>query len=106
MATFTFITDYQGGTYISQQEADDLRSACYRWKEHVMSGGYISNLDIAQFSNAFDSDVDELPPVAIDYVSSVWIFQLLILDEMLTAHIILTDVFTHVEAVSKLSHLS
>jgi hypothetical protein len=91
MATFTFITDYQGGTYICQQTADDLHPACYLWKDHVVSGKYIPNLNTHQFSEAFETDMDDLPPVAIDEVSNVWIFQLLLGDDTLTVHIVQTD---------------
>lgn len=91
MATYTFITDYLGGTYISQQTASDLRSACVKWKDHVVQGKYIQNLILVQFTRAFDCDIDELPPVAIDEVSNVWLFQLLIGDNMLNLHIIQTE---------------
>jgi hypothetical protein len=94
MATFTFITDYKGGTYISQQEAADLPAACYRWKDHVISGGYIQDLNAKQFGIVFDADIHELPPVAIDDTINVWLFQLLIEDNMLITHIILTDLST------------
>lgn len=105
MTTFTFITDYRGGTYISQQSADDLHTACQLWKDHVISGKYIQHLNVKQFSGAFDADIEELPPLAIDEVSNVWIFQLLIGDDMLTAHIVQTDLSTSdVAAMPKSSH--
>lgn len=91
MATFTFITDYLGGTYICQQTADSLPSACHLWRDHVVSGRYIQDLNVHQFSEAFDADIDELPPVAIDEIMNVWLFQLLLGEEMLSTHIILTD---------------
>ena len=91
MATFTFITDYQGGTYISQQKADDLLSACYCWRDHVLSGNYIQNLEPDQFASTFNTDIEELPPVAIDDVINVWLFQLFISGSILNLHIILTS---------------
>ncbi len=91
MAIFTFITDYQGGTYISQHEADHLPEACTMWKDHVVRGNYIPDLDARQFAKAFDVDIDELPPVAIDTVSNVWLFQLLLNGDLLNVHIVQTD---------------
>lgn len=91
MATYTFITDYQGGTYISQHAADDLSAACGLWKAHVADGDYIPDLDARQFTKAFEADIDELPPVAIDEVRNVWLFQLLLNDDLLNVHIIQTD---------------
>lgn len=105
MATFTFITDYRGGTYISQHSADDLPNACYLWKDHVVSGKYIQHLSVKKFASAFDADIEELPPLAIDEVSNVWIFQLLIGDDMLTVHIIQTDLsMSDVAEMPKSSH--
>lgn len=63
MPIFTFITDFRGGTYICQKTAADLRTACFLWKEDIVSGGYVQHLDVAAFSEAFDADIDELPPV-------------------------------------------
>jgi len=94
MKTFTFITDYQGGTYISQQTANGLLDACHHWKDHILSGRYIQDLDVHQFAEAFDADINELPPVGIDEVINVWVFQLIITDHMLSVHIVLTDLST------------
>lgn len=91
MPTFTFITDYRGGTYICQKAATDLRSACLLWKDDVVSGGYVQNLNPASFSEAFDAYIDELPPIAIDTISNVWVFHLLFGRYMLDLHIIQTD---------------
>ena len=94
MKTFTFITDYQGGTYISQQTANGLLDGCHHWKDHILSGRYIQDLDVHQFAEAFDANINELPPVGIDEVINVWVFQLIITDHMLSVHIVLTDLST------------
>lgn len=91
MRTYTFITDYRGGTYICQKSAADLRTACAMWKEDIASGGYVQHLDVKAFSKAFDADIDEFPPLPIDEVSNVWIFHLLFGRYMLDLHIIQTD---------------
>ena len=91
MATYTFITDFRGGTYICQKNADDLRSACTLWREEIASGGYVQHLNVKAFVKAFDADIDELPPVPLDEVKNVWLFQLLLGDDMLDLHIVQTD---------------
>ncbi len=91
MPTYTCITDFRRGTYVCQKDADDLRTACYLWKDDVASGGYIPNLDAEAFSNAFESYINELPPVALDTVKNVWSFDLLLVKYMLSLHIIQTD---------------
>ena len=91
MPTFTFITDFRGGTYICQKSAGDLRTACFLWKEDIVSGDYVQHLDVQAFAKAFDADIDELPPLPMDEVSNVWIFHLLFGRYMLDLHIIQTD---------------
>ncbi len=65
MATFPFIAEYPGGTYISQHSADDLRSACFLWKDHVVEGRHVKHLKEKAFHKAFEADIDGLPPVAL-----------------------------------------
>lgn len=91
MPTFTFITDYRGGTYICQKTAADLRSACFLWKDEIVSGGYVQHLDMEAFSKAFDADIDELPPLPIDEVSNVWLFHLMFGRYVLDLHIVQTE---------------
>ena len=91
MPTFTFITDYRGGTYICQKQAKDLYAVCLLWKQDIVEGGYVQNLDTGAFANAFANDFDEFPPNAIDEVSNVWLFHLLFGRYALDVHIIQTD---------------
>jgi hypothetical protein len=91
MATFTFITDFRGGTYICQKNADDLRAACLLWKEDIVAGGYVEHLDAVKFSEAFEEDFEELPPVALDEVMNVWVFHLAFGKHMMDVHIVQTD---------------
>lgn len=92
MKTYTFITDYQGGTYICQKEADDLRKGCFLWSQDIFKGGYIPNLDTKAFCKAFELDIDEFPPQPLDALQNVWLFHLLLgEDEMMDVHIVKTD---------------
>ncbi|HOY06386.1 MAG TPA: hypothetical protein PLO67_13340 [Saprospiraceae bacterium] len=91
MSTYTFITDFQGGTYICQKEAATLRTACSLWQEDLASGGYVPNLKVKTFAKAFQSDIDEFPPVALDTLQNVWLFHLTIGDEQMDVHVIQTD---------------
>ena len=91
MPTFTFITDYRGGTYICQKAAADLRTACFLWKDEIVTGRYVQHLDVEAFSKTFDADIDELPPLPIDEVSNVWLFHLMFGRHMLDLHIVQTE---------------
>lgn len=92
MATYTFITDFQGGTYISQHPGKDLREACTQWRDHILSRGHIHLLDGKAFAQAFEADFEELPPVALDELTHVWGFQLLVREDLLDVHFVQTDV--------------
>lgn len=91
MATYTFITDYQGGTYITQKESSDLHTSCIMWKEAIASGGFISNLKAKEFSQSFDADFNEFPPLPLNELRNVWIFHVLLDDDQMDVHIIQTD---------------
>lgn len=91
MAIYTFITDFQGGTYICQKSAPDLRKACTMWKEEIVSGDYIPKLKARVFSKAFDEYIDEFPPVAIDELRNVWLFHLSLGADQMDLHIVQTD---------------
>jgi len=91
MPTYTLITNYQGGTYICQKEADDLRKGCFLWRDDVSFGGYIPNLNTQAFVKVFELEIDEFPPQPIDTLQNVWLFHLMLGDDMLDLHIIQTD---------------
>lgn len=91
MATYTFILDYQNGTYISQKEADDLRSACFAWKEEIATGGYIPGLNPKVLTEVFEESIDEFPPQPIDGLQNVWLFHIMLDDDMMDVHIVQTD---------------
>ncbi len=92
MPTYTFITDFRGGTYICQKGAEDLSKGCLLWKEDIANGGYIPKLNTKAFIKAFNEDIDEFPPQPIDTVQNVWLFHLMLGDTQLDLHIIQTDI--------------
>jgi hypothetical protein len=72
--TFTFITDFRGGTYISQVKANDVDAAVFAWVEQLkVDKNAIKNLrekTIAQlYQEAKDQD-HRL--VALEGVKNVW----------------------------------
>lgn len=91
MPTYTFITDFQGGTYICQKEATTLRAACVMWKDDVASGGYIPKLKAKAFCQSFEADIDEFPPVALDTLRNVWLFHVSVEDDQMDVHVVQTD---------------
>ena len=92
MSTYTFLTEFQGGTYICQKVASDLTSACLLWKEDIAFGGYVPNLNTQAFIKVFELEIDEFPPQPIDTLKNVWLFHLMLgEDDQLDLHIIQTD---------------
>lgn len=74
MATFSFITEFLGGTYISQHEAPDVHRACSVWRDHLVEERPFADLDAVLFSNEFDFYIDFMPPVAMDNLKHIWAF--------------------------------
>jgi len=68
-----------------------VRAACLLWKEDIRSGAYVPDLNVRDFAKAFDADNEELPPVPLDTLRNVWLFHLMIGDELLNVHIVQTD---------------
>jgi hypothetical protein len=72
--TFTFITDFRGGTYISQVKANDVDAAVISWveqlKEAKNSIKHLREKTIAQiYQEAQDQDHR---PGALEGVKNVW----------------------------------
>jgi hypothetical protein len=91
MPTFTFITEFRGGTYISQQKAEDVLEACLLWRKDLAEGGYVAHLDVSAFNRTFERDFAEFPPLPIDTVDNVWVFHLPMGRYTLDAHVVQTD---------------
>lgn len=91
MPTYTFITDYRGGTYITQKTAPDLHEALIFWQQEIASGGYVAQLDTVVFLRKFEESAEAFPPANIDTVSNVWLFHLLMGRYMMDVHIIQTE---------------
>lgn len=91
MPTYTFITDYRGGTYITQKTAPDLQEALVFWQQEIASSGYVAHLDTAVFLRKFEESAEAFPPANIDTVSNVWLFHLLMGRYMMDVHIIQTE---------------
>ena len=74
MATFSFITEFLGGTYISQHDSPDLRTACMMWRDHLIRDKPFPELDTDAFSGEFDFYIDFMPPVAVETLANIWTF--------------------------------
>jgi hypothetical protein len=94
MALYTFISEYAGGTYIRQVEADALMPACTGWADQIVRGKDIPDLKESEFREAFQEDIVEFPPIAIDTTVNVWYMSLLVEDELLSVNIVRTDAAT------------
>ena len=70
MALFTFIMDFQGGTYISQVNASSPESACVKWAENLETSE-IQGLG-SKGKNFLIEEMKKEPPVALNGVSNVW----------------------------------
>lgn len=63
--TYTFITNYRGGTYIEQVAASDVRNATLLWADKTANDPEVEHLDAATFRQAAENELAEFPPVPI-----------------------------------------
>lgn len=99
MPLFTFITDYSGGTYISQHSAPNLRAACDEWLEHTRRGNHIPGLNTEQLAAQYFEDIEAIPPVPIQGLQNIWYFSVLMDDDAMVNHIIATNLVASMAAV-------
>jgi hypothetical protein len=92
MATFTFITDFCGGTYICQKEGADVLNVLPQWRDDILQGAYVANMDIEEFSKAYEFYCEEFRPSPYAEVVNVWGFDFLVGGKhMLELFIVKTD---------------
>ena len=66
MTKYTFICDYNGGTYISQVKADFLKEAILLWAKQL-EWPKLSILKRKQLDKQIDDD-----PIPLDGIENVW----------------------------------
>jgi hypothetical protein len=87
--TYTFITDWDGGTYLSQTMAIDLNSALDNWINLL-----IQRNDLNLSLNLIDSFIVKLRDselVSIEGLFSVWCTSILLDEKIAIIHVVLTD---------------
>lgn len=87
MKKYTFISEYKGGTYISQYKATDLNSSLELWLQDLDSSIY-SESDIIQIIEEIKNN--EYKPAKIKKVDNVWCCALLSGESFLLLNIIKT----------------
>jgi hypothetical protein len=95
MSLYSFITNYKGGTYISQHVAPDLHAACDAWFAHTLHGGHIPELPHELFRLEYRIEMDEMPPVLIEGMQNIWYLSVLLEDDMMDVHILDTSLAAH-----------
>lgn len=71
MHLYTFITEYKGGTYITQIKARHVEEAARKWADE-MSVEEIPGLDRGAFKAAFQERMSEFGLAKIDETKNVW----------------------------------
>lgn len=90
---YSIIMYYQGGTYISQVKAKEIKDALILW---------IKNLDVSAIENFSNEDKKELQnlvieetPCLIDGMENIWYADFLLGKNYMHAHIIKTEGSIH-----------
>jgi len=74
MDTYTFIAEYEGGTYVSQAKGAGIREACSEWGKTLVQNGNIPLKNTSSFFKTLQCDLEELPPACLDDTPNVWYF--------------------------------
>lgn len=72
--TYTFIAEYQGGTYVSQAKGASVTEACIAWGKLVVQNAEIPLKNKATFVKTLQSDLDEVPAACLENAPNVWYF--------------------------------
>lgn len=91
MATFSFITNYKGGTYLCQLEAENLDIAVRKWKDFINTERFIPGMDYEDFSETFDWHIEEFPPSPFEAMANSWGIDFTVKKSLLELYIIQTD---------------
>lgn len=88
MNKYTFITEFRGGTYISQVKETDLRAAMILWSRNL-------NLKQIQFlgekgKSELQKELENESPTSIHGVDNVWFFSIRIKSGILMVNVIET----------------
>lgn len=68
MKLFTFIADYKGGTYISQNLANTLEEAICLWIDSI---DFLTNKQLKSFKKHINDD-DVETPIKLEGLNNVW----------------------------------
>ncbi len=74
MDTYTFIAEYEGGTYVSQAKGASIREACVEWGKAIVRKTEIPLKNKASFVKTLQNDLEEMPPACLDDMPNVWYF--------------------------------
>ena len=93
---FTFITHYDGNESAEQVMSPNLESAIRTWqnREFIQQ---ITRPVKDEFKEEMDWLFEEKDYVALDESINIWYFSLLLGDELMTVHIVKTDVGQEIE---------
>jgi len=74
MDTYTFIAEYEGGTFVSQAKGASIHDACISWGKSVAQNAEIPLKNKASFIKTLQSDLEEVPAACIENAPNVWYF--------------------------------
>jgi len=82
---FTLVSEYGGGTYVSQVHADNERQALKEWASHLLSE---QPMGAASGSIGIYALGDLHSPTPVAGLTSVWCWTALVADELVLTNII------------------
>ncbi len=74
METYTFIAEFQGGTYVSQAKGASINEACIIWGKSLVQNVNITLKNKASFVKTLQNDLEEMSPACLEDTPNVWYF--------------------------------
>ena len=91
VAVYTFIMDYDGGTYVSQVKASSPIGAARKWAQSLDTRGIegIGEASKLQMINELNSEFEE--PVALEGMSNIWFISFLLRGKLAMVNFVKTN---------------
>jgi hypothetical protein len=94
MPLYTFIADYDGGTYISQVTSPDPRTAIFTWAQNFdveAIPGLGARSKQILLESLREDDEDKMLYVALDGLTSAWCYSIIVRGKLMLINFVETN---------------
>ena len=89
MSKYTFVVEIDGGTYLSQIDAEDARRAVPLWCDSFQADAPIGNRS-KRLSEAVRRNLSDAEPIPVSGIANTWCFSAMFARKLVLGHVVLT----------------